>query len=90
MIKSTIVKLSVVALSLGLMAGCATTQMQADIAKAQETADAAMATASSAKRVAASADRRASAVMDAANAAQATADECAERCGRMMQKAMSK
>jgi uncharacterized lipoprotein YajG len=55
MIKSTLVKLSVVALSIGLMAGCASTsQLQADIAKAQATADEALAKAEAAQ---ASADR---------------------------------
>jgi hypothetical protein len=75
--KTTLLKLSAMALSLGLVTGCATTeQMQADIAKAQETADAAMA--------------KANAAMDAANAAQASADECNERCSRMAEKAMAK
>ncbi len=73
MMKSTLLKLSAVALSIGLVTGCATTeqlqQMQADIAKAQASADAAM---------------------DAANAAQASADECNERCGRIAEKAMAK
>jgi hypothetical protein len=75
--KTTLLKLSAMALSLGLVTGCATTeQMKADIAKAQETADAAMA--------------KANAAMDAANSAQASADECNERCSRMAEKAMAK
>ncbi|MCG8427023.1 MAG: Lpp/OprI family alanine-zipper lipoprotein [Chromatiales bacterium] len=85
--KSTLVKLSALVLSLGLLSGCASTeqlkQMQADIAKAQQTADAALAAAKDA-------DRKAGAAMKAANAAQAAADECAERCDRMMNKAMAK
>jgi outer membrane murein-binding lipoprotein Lpp len=78
--KSILLKLSAMALSLGLITGCATSeqlkQMEADIAKAQETADAAMG--------------KANAAMDAANAAQASADECNERCSRMAEKAMAK
>jgi outer membrane murein-binding lipoprotein Lpp len=78
--KSILVKLSAVALCLGLLAGCATTEqlqkLEADVARAQETADAAMS--------------KASAAMDAANAAQAAADECNERCSRMAEKAMAK
>ncbi len=63
MIKSAFLKVAVVAVSLGLMAGCATnSQMQEDIARAQATAD----------------------------AAQATADRCNERCGRMVEKTMAK
>ncbi len=51
MIKSTILKVSVVALSLGMMTGCASTstsQMQEDIARAQATADEALAKANAA------------------------------------------
>ncbi len=69
MIKSTLLKVSVVALSLGLMVGCASSQMQADIARAQATADEALAKA---------------------EAAQASADRCSERCGRIAEKAMAK
>ncbi len=51
MMKSTLTKLSAVVLTLGLVTGCASTdqlkQMQTDISKAQETADAAMAAANS-------------------------------------------
>ncbi|MCB1758844.1 MAG: gamma-glutamyltranspeptidase [Gammaproteobacteria bacterium] len=87
MTKGTYAKLAAAALVVGLASGCASTdqlkQMQMDIAKAQETADAAMAAAKSA-------DSRASAAMDAANAAQNQADDCSERCNRVMQKAMSK
>jgi hypothetical protein len=71
--KTTLLKLSAMVLSLGLVTGCATSEqlkrMEADIVKAQETADAAMA---------------------AANAAQSSADECNERCGRIAEKAMAK
>lgn len=85
--KSTLVKFAALALTLGLVSGCATTeqlkQMQADIAKAQETATSAMSAASDA-------DRKATAAMNAANAAQNAADECSERCERMMQKSMAK
>lgn len=85
--KQTMAKLAVGILTLGLVAGCATTdqmkQLQADVAKAQETADAALAAAKSA-------DSRAAAAMDAASAAQNQADECSERCNRIFSKAMRK
>ena len=85
--RSTMGKAMVMALSLGLLSACASTeqlkQMQADIAKAQETADAALAAAKSA-------DSKAGSAMSTAKEAQASADECAEKCDRMMQKAMSK
>ncbi|MCB1868918.1 MAG: gamma-glutamyltranspeptidase [Gammaproteobacteria bacterium] len=87
MIKHTSTKLAVMALVLGLVSGCATTdqmkQMQAGIDQAQERADAALAAAKAA-------DSRASAAMDAATAAQNQADDCSERCNRIMSKAMSK
>lgn len=85
--RQTIAKLAVGVLALGLVAGCATTdqmkQMQADITKAQESADAALAAAKAA-------DSRAGAAMDAATAAQNQADECSERCNRIFSKAMRK
>ncbi|MEW8019545.1 MAG: hypothetical protein G8D58_01955 [gamma proteobacterium symbiont of Phacoides pectinatus] len=82
--KSTALKMAAMVLSLGLVTGCASTsEMQAQIAKAQETADAAMARADAAAS-------KADAAMKAAIAAQAAADDCAERCDRMMQKAMAK
>ncbi len=91
MTKSTLLKLSAMTLAMGLVTGCASTdQLKADIAKAQETADAAMAAANRAGGTADEAARKASAAMNAANAAQASADECAERCDRMMNKAMAK
>ena len=94
MTRSTLMKLSAMVLSLGLVTGCATTdqmtQMQADIAKAQQSADAALAAANEAKSAAGVADNKAAAAMDAANAAQNAADDCTERCDRIMQKAMSK
>lgn len=87
MTKKSLLKISAIALAVGLLSGCATTdqlkQMQADIAKAQQTADAAMAAANRA-------DSNAGAAMSAARAAQASADECAERCDRIMNKAMAK
>ncbi len=80
-------KTAAVVLVAGLLGGCVTTdqvkQMEADLARAQETADAALAAAEVA-------DRKASAAMDAANAAQDSANECSERCDRMMQKVMAK
>ena len=94
MTRSTLMKMSAMVLSLGLVTGCATTdqmkQMQADITKAQQSADAALAAANEAKSAAGVADNKATAAMDAANAAQNAADDCTERCDRIMQKAMSK
>ena len=94
MTRSTLMKLSAMVLSIGLVTGCATTdqmkQMQADITKAQQSADAALAAANEAKSTAGMADNKAAAAMDAANAAQNAADDCTERCDRIMQKAMSK
>ena len=92
--KSTLLKLSAMVLSLGLVTGCASTdqlkQMQADITRAQDTASAAISDAKEALSAADEADRKASAAMNAANAAQNAADECSERCDRMMQKSMAK
>lgn len=92
--KRTLLKLSAMVLALGLVTGCASTdkmmQMQADISKAQQTADAAMSDAKEALSAADEADRKASAAMNAANAAQSAADECSERCDRMMSKSMAK
>ena len=80
-------KTAALLLAAGLLAGCVTTdqvkQMEADLARAQETADAALAAAEVA-------DRKASAAMDAANTAQDSANECSERCDRMMKKVMAK
>jgi formate-dependent nitrite reductase cytochrome c552 subunit len=94
MTKNILIKFSALALVLGLMSGCATTeqlkQMQADIERAQQSADSAQQSADAALSAAQDADRKAGAAMDAANAAQASADECSERCERMMHKAMSK
>ena len=74
-------------LAAGLLGGCVTTdqvkQLEADLARAQETADAALAAAEVA-------ERKANAAMEAANAAQDSANECSERCDRMMQKVMAK
>ncbi|MCP5417399.1 MAG: hypothetical protein H6965_09925 [Chromatiaceae bacterium] len=85
--KRNFVKLVLLTMVLGVASGCATTdhmkQMQADIQAAQERADAALAAAKAA-------DSRATAAMDAATAAQNQADDCSERCNRVMSKAMSK
>ncbi|MEN8168079.1 MAG: alanine-zipper protein, partial [Pseudomonadota bacterium] len=66
------------------------TKMEADIANAQATADAAMKAAKQAQLDAASAQGTADSAMSAASAAQAAADECSERCSRMAEKAMAK
>ena len=91
MMKTTMMKLAAMGLALGLMVGCASTdQMKADIASAQETADAAMSAAKQAQMDAASAQGTADSAMSAASAAQAAADECSERCDRISEKAMAK
>ncbi len=94
MTKNALLKISALALGVGLLSGCATTdqlkQMQADIAKAQQTADAALSAANRADSNAGAAMNKANAAMDAAQAAQAAADECAERCDRILNKAMAK
>ncbi|TVT59980.1 MAG: gamma-glutamyltranspeptidase [Sedimenticola thiotaurini] len=94
MTNSTLKKLAAMALTLGLVTGCASTdqikKMQADIADLKDNTSAAMSAARDAKLTADTADRKASAAMNAANAAQASADECAEKCDRIMQKSMAK
>ena len=92
--KTTMMKTAAIVLGLGLLAGCASTdkleKMEADVAKAMETADAAMKAAKQAQLDAASAQGTADSAMSAASAAQATADECNERCTRLSEKAMAK
>lgn len=92
--KTIMIKSAALILGLGLLAGCASTdkmtKMEADIAKAQETADAAMQAAKQAQLDAANAQGTADSAMSAASAAQAAADECSERCSRMSEKAMAK
>ena len=94
MSKKTLLKLSAMVLSLGLVTGCASTdrvkQLEADIAKAQQTSADALVAANEAKSAAGAADSKATAAMDAATAAQNAADDCSERCNRMMEKAMAK
>lgn len=90
MTKATLLKLSAMVLSLGLVAGCATEQMKTDILHAQQTADSALSAANDAKATAASADSKADAAMDAANAAKQAADDANERADRMMQKCCGK
>jgi len=99
--KTALLKWATLALSLGLFAGCTTMeqyrQMQADIAKTQETADAALASAKRAEAVAAAAERQADAAQTtadkakhAAMAASKAAARCEEKCNRIMQKAVRK
>ncbi len=89
-----LMKLAAVTLGLGLVSGCATTEqlnkMQADITRAQETADAALAAANGASSAAADAQRQADAALSTANHAQRTAAECNEKCSRMMEKTLAK
>ncbi len=93
-VKGSFVKLSAVALALGLLAGCAhkgpAPATQEDVAKAQEAAEAAMAAATEAGNSAAAAERTANAAMNAAEDAKRAADACSERCGRMTEKVMAK
>jgi Tfp pilus assembly protein PilX len=80
-------------LGLGLLAGCATTDMsklEADVANAQAAADAAMKAAKEAQLDAATAQGTADAAMKAANSAADAAEACNEKCGRMSEKAMAK
>lgn len=87
-------KPAILILSLGLLAGCASTEqltkMEADIAKAQETADAALKAAKEAQLDAAAAQGTADSALSTANSAQASADEANERINRMSEKAMAK
>ncbi len=92
-VKGSILKLSAVALALGLMAGCAhkgPAVTPEDVAKAQSAADAAMAAATKAQNSAAAAERTANAAMNTAEDAKRAADACSERCGRMTEKVMAK
>ena len=92
--KGNIVKLSVIILALGLLAGCAhkkvTPVTHEDVANVQAAAEAAMAAANKAQNSAAAADRTANAAMNAAEDAKRAADACSERCGRMTEKVMAK
>ncbi len=62
MTKNTLTKLAAMALTLGLVTGCASTdqlkQMQADIADLKDTSSAAMSAANDAKLTAETADRK--------------------------------
>lgn len=87
MTKSIVLKMSAVALSVGLLAGCATTdqlkQMQADIDSAKQMASQAQSTADAA-------DSKADAAMQKADAAMRAADQANERADRMMEKCCGK
>lgn len=90
---TTMMKAAALVLTLGLVAGCATTadvQSARDAAaRAQETADAAMKAARAAELDAASAQGSADAAMSKADDATAAAKECNERCSRMSEKGMA-
>lgn len=92
--KPMLMKLAALTLGLGLVTGCATTeqlkQMQADIAKAQESADAALAAAYDASAAAGKAQSTADAAMAKATDAERAAQRCEERCNRIMEKSMAK
>ena len=92
--KTTIVKASIIALALGTLGGCASTE---EIAQIRATAEKALSTANSATSRADNALSVANSALDAANAAQSTAEAaaacCAEntsRLDRMFEKAMQK
>ncbi|MEJ2612102.1 MAG: Lpp/OprI family alanine-zipper lipoprotein [Candidatus Thiodiazotropha sp.] len=87
----TTIKTTVMILSLGLFAGCASNGgLEADVANAQAAADAAMKAAKEAQLDAATAQGTADAAMKSANSAKDAAEVCNERCGRMSEKAMAK
>ena len=86
-----LLKLSALALITGLVAGCAgmgadankMSQMEADIASAQQRADAAMNAANDARATAGEA-------LNAAQSAADASDRCRARCDRMFDQSMSK
>lgn len=99
--KKIIVKASIIALALGALGGCATTE---EIAQIRSTAEKALSTANSATSRADNATSRAdnalsvaNQALDAANAAQSAADAAATCCSentsrtnKMFEKAMQK
>ncbi len=100
-IKRTLSMTAAIALSIGMLSGCATTaqleELKAEIAKSSEnsasalsTANQAAADANSAKARADAAMDRANAAMDAANTSRRASDDNKETLSRMMQKAMAK
>lgn len=95
MVKTRVLtQIAAVVLSLGLMAGCATTdqlkQMQADIEANRQAVGAAQQTADEAKATADAALKAANEAKAAANDAQAAANMANERADRMLEKRMSK
>jgi len=100
-IKRTLSMTAAIALSVGMLAGCASTaqlnELKAEIAKSSEGSAAALSTAKqasadakNAQAAADSAKARADAAMDAANTARRASDDHKEMHSRMMQKAMAK
>jgi N-methylhydantoinase A/oxoprolinase/acetone carboxylase beta subunit len=92
--KKIIVKASIIALALGALGGCATTD---EIAQIRSTAEKALSTANSATSRADNALSAANQALDAANAAQSAADAAATCCSentsrtnKMFEKAMQK
>ena len=92
--KTTIVKATAIALALGMLGGCATTE---EIAQIRATAEKALSTANSATSRADNALSVANSALDAANSAQSTAEAaqacCSEntsRLDKMFEKAMAK
>ncbi len=92
--KTTIVKASIIALALGTLGGCATTE---EIAQIRSTAEKALSTANSATSRADNALSVANSALDAARSAQSSADAAAACCSentsrldRMFEKAMKK
>ncbi len=84
MSKTLLLKASAIALSLGLLAGCATSsqleKMQADIDSAKSAAAQAQSTADAASSKADAAMQKADAAMSAADQANMRADRMMEKC----------
>ena len=92
--KTTLIKASILALAIGSLGGCATTE---EIAEIRALAQNAQSAANSASQTADNALATANRALDAANSAQAAADAAAECCNantsrldRMFEKAMQK
>ena len=85
----TVMKVSVLALFLGLAGGCATTGGD-DVAGANQAAEAARAAADRATQAAADAQSSADRALSAASEAQACCEANSEKMDRMFQKVSSK
>lgn len=86
----TILKLVAMLAIVGLMAGCATTQQQQEMAEIRAIAEQAAADAAAASRAAADAQSTADAALNAAESAKAQSAETEAKIDRMFKKAMYK